>query len=81
MQNEEVRIPARAKFDFVGQNDKEYTMKKGQSVIVTQQVDENWCIVESVNGEKSGRVPTGFVEVRYAITVVLLKQLTNLLTA
>lgn len=61
--SEEVRVPARAKYDFVAQNDKEYTMKKGQSVIVIQQVDENWCIVESVSGEKSGRVPTGFVQV------------------
>jgi len=58
-----VRIPARAKFDFGGQNEKEYSMKKGQSIIVTKQVDDNWCHVESVNGQKSGMVPTSYVEV------------------
>ena len=61
-----MRIPARAKYDFDGQNEKEYSMKKGQSIIVTKQVDDNWCQVESVNGEKSGMVPTNYVEVRHS---------------
>ena len=66
-----MRIPARAKFDFVGESEKEYSMKKGQSIIVTKQIDDNWCQVESVNGKKSGIIPTSYVEVSTALPVTI----------
>ena len=64
-QDEVVRIPARAKFEFVGHSDNEYSLKKGQSVIVTSRRDENWYIVESVDGSRTGMVPSTYLEVYY----------------
>jgi len=60
-----MRLPARGKFDFAAQTAKEYAVKKGQTVIITRQVDKNWYMVQSVDGSKSGIVPVSYLEVSH----------------
>ena len=62
-QETEMRLPARGKYDFAAQTAKEYPVKKGQSVVITKQVDSNWYMVQSVDGKKSGIVPVSYLEV------------------
>ena len=75
-----MRLPARGKYDFAAQTAKEYPLKKGQTVIITRQVDSNWYMVQSVDGTKSGIVPVSYVEVKLGATLVALKILKNFFT-
>ncbi|XP_076805904.1 uncharacterized protein LOC143449543 isoform X2 [Clavelina lepadiformis] len=59
---EELRQPARVKFDFSAQTSKELSLKKGQTIIVTKRIDENWYTAQSVDGSRSGIVPVQYVE-------------------
>nr|CAB3266477.1 sorbin and SH3 domain-containing protein 1-like [Phallusia mammillata] len=58
-----LRQPARAKFDFSAQTSKELSAKKGQTLIVTRRVDDNWYMAETVDGMKSGIIPVQYIEI------------------
>ncbi|XP_030621434.1 sorbin and SH3 domain-containing protein 2 [Chanos chanos] len=54
------KIPARAIYDFKAQTAKELTFKKGETVYITRQIDNNWY-----EGEQHGRIgifPISYVE-------------------
>ncbi|XP_076162742.1 cbl-associated protein [Ptiloglossa arizonensis] len=52
---------ARAKFNFVAQTNLELSLAKGESVVLTRRVDENWY--EGRIGNRKGIFPISYVEV------------------
>jgi len=64
-QPSKLRQPARAKFDFSAQTAKELPVSKGQTVIITRRVDDNWYMAENMDGTKSGIIPINYVEVSF----------------
>ncbi|XP_078731574.1 sorbin and SH3 domain-containing protein 2-like isoform X3 [Lampetra fluviatilis] len=56
----EMRQPARAKYDFKAQTQRELSFQKGDIVYVTRKIDKNW-----IEGERHGRVgicPASYLE-------------------
>ncbi|XP_013164655.1 PREDICTED: uncharacterized protein LOC106115732 isoform X4 [Papilio xuthus] len=52
---------ARAKFDFTAQTNLELPLKKGEVVVLTRRIDQNWW--EGRNGTKTGIFPDSYVTV------------------
>ncbi|KAH9635474.1 hypothetical protein HF086_015474 [Spodoptera exigua] len=52
---------ARAKFDFTAQTNLELPLKKGEVVVLTRRIDQNWW--EGRNGSKTGIFPDSYVTV------------------
>ncbi|XP_072939592.1 uncharacterized protein CAP isoform X9 [Epargyreus clarus] len=52
---------ARAKFDFTAQTNLELPLKKGEVVVLTRRIDQNWW--EGRNGNKTGIFPDSYVTV------------------
>ncbi|XP_014370951.2 uncharacterized protein LOC106720719 isoform X5 [Papilio machaon] len=52
---------ARAKFDFTAQTNLELPLKKGEVVVLTRRIDQNWW--EGRNGAKTGIFPDSYVTV------------------
>lgn len=52
---------ARAKFDFTAQTSLELPLKKGEVVVLTRRIDQNWW--EGRNGVKTGIFPDSYVTV------------------
>ncbi|XP_053603931.1 uncharacterized protein LOC128671484 isoform X3 [Plodia interpunctella] len=52
---------ARAKFDFTAQTNLELPLKKGEVVVLTRRIDQNWW--EGRNGGKTGIFPDSYVTV------------------
>ncbi|XP_059052823.1 uncharacterized protein LOC131847297 [Achroia grisella] len=52
---------ARAKFDFIAQTNLELPLKKGEVVVLTRRIDQNWW--EGRNGNKTGIFPDSYVTV------------------
>ncbi|KFV99857.1 Sorbin and SH3 domain-containing protein 2, partial [Fulmarus glacialis] len=58
--DKEVKLPARAVYDFKAQTSKELSFKKGDTVYILRKIDQNWY-----EGEQHGRVgifPISYVE-------------------
>lgn len=58
-----MRKAAKVKFDFVGSSDKQLTILKNQTIVVTRQVNNDWFEGESVDGKRTGIFPVAYVEV------------------
>ncbi|XP_052749288.1 uncharacterized protein LOC113515622 isoform X3 [Galleria mellonella] len=52
---------ARAKFDFIAQTNLELPLKKGEVVVLTRRIDQNWW--EGRNGNRTGIFPDSYVTV------------------
>ncbi|KAJ0178827.1 hypothetical protein K1T71_005602 [Dendrolimus kikuchii] len=52
---------ARAKFDFTAQTNLELPLKKGEVVVLTRRIDQNWW--EGRNGVKTGIFPDSYITV------------------
>nr|XP_049694828.1 sorbin and SH3 domain-containing protein 1 isoform X11 [Helicoverpa armigera] len=52
---------ARAKFDFTAQTNLELPLKKGEVVVLTRRIDQNWW--EGRNGSKTGIFPDSYVTI------------------
>ncbi|XP_028178114.1 sorbin and SH3 domain-containing protein 2 isoform X3 [Ostrinia furnacalis] len=52
---------ARAKFDFTAQTNLELPLKKGEVVVLTRRIDQNWW--EGRNGTKTGIFPDSYVTI------------------
>ncbi|KAJ8733189.1 hypothetical protein PYW08_001487 [Mythimna loreyi] len=52
---------ARAKFDFTAQTNLELPLKKGEIVVLTRRIDQNWW--EGRNGTKTGIFPDSYVTI------------------
>lgn len=52
---------ARAKFDFTAQTNLELPLKKGEVVVLTRRIDNNWW--EGRNGNKTGIFPDSYVTI------------------
>lgn len=52
---------ARAKFDFTAQTNLELPLKKGEVVVLTRRIDQNWW--EGRNGNKTGIFPDSYVTI------------------
>lgn len=52
---------ARAKFDFTAQTNLELPLKKGEIVVLTRRIDQNWW--EGRNGSKTGIFPDSYVTI------------------
>lgn len=57
------RQPAKAKFNFVAQSDKQMTLMKDQIVIITRDVNKDWFEGQTPDGKQSGMFPVSYVEV------------------
>ncbi|XP_078486854.1 uncharacterized protein LOC100178304 isoform X2 [Ciona intestinalis] len=62
-QGDGIRQPAKAKFDFNSRTGKELSVKRGQTVIITRRVDDNWYMTETPDGVKSGIIPVEYLKV------------------
>ncbi|KAM3967317.1 LOW QUALITY PROTEIN: cbl-associated protein [Aphomia sociella] len=52
---------ARAKFDFIAQTNLELPLKKGEVVVLTRRIDQNWW--EGRNGNRTGIFPDSYVTI------------------
>ncbi|XP_039272625.2 uncharacterized protein LOC120346901 isoform X3 [Styela clava] len=57
------RQPAKAKFNFVAQTNKQMTLTKDQIVIITRDVNKDWYEGQTPDGKHSGMFPVSYVEI------------------